>query len=305
MKMNCFGKQNGAVLILMFVGLFMAGATVVLTALNNRNPQLRENARVQAAMQEAKQALLAYAVMYNNEFVGSGPGRLPCPDKNNSGESEEGVDCAGAAFGRLPQRHTLPFGALVEFGNLYAGIDQQFWYAVSANYRHPVVPTSPLNSSTPGTLTLDGDEVVAVIIAPGQALGTQSRIPANVNSSVHYLDSANSGGTNFVSLDAISPETFNDRLLPIRRRELMTLVTARVAQEIKRVLDPADPYPDVATFETAMAAAGGWYITDGWDARVIYTQDSPRAQVQFTDCNIVYVLTPGEPDLLRTNSTSC
>ncbi len=78
---SAISRQRGAVLILFFMALFLSGATVVLAALNNRNPQLSRALELQKEMQQVKDNLLAYSAMFPQNYAGQpagyGPGRLP------------------------------------------------------------------------------------------------------------------------------------------------------------------------------------------------------------------------------------
>ena len=143
MKAGANGRQRGAVLILFFLALFLSGATVVLSALNNRTGLLARNVEMQLDMELAKEALLSYAMMYPIEYA-AGPGRLPCVDTNNDALP----DCTAATLGRLPQRVALPSGVPFSLSSAGAGVDQQFWYAVSTSFR---TSAATVNASTAPT----------------------------------------------------------------------------------------------------------------------------------------------------------
>lgn len=292
MSLNLPRSQKGAALLLFFFGLIMASATVFIVGLSNRNPQRQEEIRVRRELQQAKAELLAFAALYSDYNSGKGPGRFPCPDTNNDGV----MDCnTSVSLGRLP----------INIGRADNDIDQQFWLAVAPAYQHKAIDT-PINTSTDGVLRLDGNEVVALLLAPGPTVASQTRLSvANRMTVANYLEGGNATAPNFVTLNAALGLNYNDRVLSIRRNELMTVVTPRVAQEIKRVLDAAPPYPATqAAFNAMMTASTAtWFNVNNWLAQVTYTSASPtQALVTFSSCNIVFQITAGATRLVRHSS---
>jgi hypothetical protein len=297
--MTDFARQRGAVIILFFLAIFLSGATVILSALNNRSSNIAQGVETQVAMERAKEALLAYALMYSKEYAGSGPGRLPCVDTDNDGLA----NCTAAQLGRLPEEVILPSGVRISLSDAGAGTDQQLWYALSPSFRTDAVA---LNSTTAGSLTLDGEGgLVAVLIAPGTLLAGQGR-PGIAASA--YLEDVNAAGTTFVSNSALA--NFNDRVIPIRRAELMSMVVPRVAQEIKALLDVYHPangntYPvDQAAFLTAMTP--GWLVTNNWHTSVeTYTLTTPPniASFKFLNCAITFTINFATGTIVRSQAS--
>jgi hypothetical protein len=297
--MTGYARQRGAVIILFFLAIFLSGATVVLSALNNRSSNIARGVETQVAMERAKEALLAYALMYSKEYAGSGPGRLPCVDSNNDGLA----DCTAAQLGRLPEEVVLPSGVRFTLSDAGAGIDEQLWYALTPAFRTDAVS---LNSTTAGTLTLDAEAgIVAVLIAPGIALTGQARPDVLASA---YLEDVNSAGTTFVSSSALA--NFNDRVIPIRRAELMSMVVPRVAQEIKVLLDNYRPangntYPvDLPAFLTAMTP--GWIVTNNWHTSVeTYTLTTPPniASFKFLNCAVTFTINFAADTIVRSQAS--
>lgn len=297
MKAGANGRQRGAVLILFFLALFLSGATVVLSALNNRTGLLARNVEMQLDMELAKEALLSYAMMYPIEYA-AGPGRLPCVDTNNDALP----DCTAATLGRLPQRVALPSGVPFSLSSAGAGVDQQFWYAVSTSFR---TSAATVNASTAAAFTLDGAaNVVAVLIAPGTAYAGQTR-PSTL--AARYLEDSNATGPGFVTRSALA--NFNDRVLAITRAELLTAVTPMVAGQMKAYADAAfagngNSYPaDLTAFRTTVAQ--GWVSTNAWHtALATYTRVSPTvATFTFANCGITFTITNGSNGLGRSQSS--
>lgn len=203
-----------------------------------------------AALAQAKEALIGYAASDNNR-----PGSLPCPDliTNVSGNIPNdgttdlyaGNDCPGYVassnvyLGRLPWR-------TLRLPDLRDASGERLWYAVSREFARnpscmtPSVPGCPLNSDTPGQLTVTGvapaSNVVAIIFAPGTTLGAQARDAAGENTASNYLEGENANGNNFTFTTQASSTTFNDRLLAITNGHLMPAVERRVAREMISIL---------------------------------------------------------------------
>ncbi len=316
-SLRIFCSQRGAALLIMMLILVMGTMGVLLKGFSARKAQLRQDAATSEALSQAKEALIAYAVMYADNYppTGAGPAHLMCPDTDAPAFDVNGVPlppygapnapCGPNAIGRLPHSITLPSGNIFPLTDHGSGVDQQFWYAVANAF--VATPNAgvnnTLNSTTPGTLTLDGQgDIAAVLIAPGPALNGQTRPSQNA---ANYLEAGNVGGSNFVSSYPVNPANFNDRILPIRRSELMPLVTTKVAAEIKKHLDTYHTangaYPaDQATLAGALAGAPQWLTTNNWLATTAYAQiSSDRAALVFSGCGITYTLTFGTTTISR------
>ncbi len=259
--------------------------------------------------------------MYGDHYpTGAGIGHLPCPDTDTPAFTAGGAPlapygianspCGANAIGRLPHQVILPSGNPLPLSDHGSGSDRQFWYAVAdtflANPNGGISNT--LNSTTAGALTLDGQgDVVAVLIAPGQALAGQSR-PGTAAAA--YLEAENVAGPVFVSGWPAAPTDFNDVVLAIRRADLLLPMTARVAEEMKKHLDTyhlaGGAYPaDQAAFAGAFAAAPPWLAANNWTAATVttYTKLSgDSATLTFAGCGITYTLTFGSTTMGRSQS---
>jgi hypothetical protein len=147
----------------------------------------------QRVLREAKQALLMYAYRYPNialTFNGSvrGPGRLPCPDIDNSGTPNPAANCVDGSGDGLVGR--FPWNANgMEFYDARDAAGERLWYAVAGNF-------SNFNSATvinsddrgegsislfdqSGRLLYDGSAsgIAAVIIAPGSVVRRDEDAP--------------------------------------------------------------------------------------------------------------------------------
>src|SRR6185369_8487774 len=189
--------QRGVALLLFLFLLFGIGTATALAALNSSRARLEQERQTQLALQQAKEALIAYAASVypagNNR-----PGDLPCPDIDNDGKKDSPCGNASGTTGQALRLGRLPWKTL-GLADLRDASGERLWYAVSNNFkennRH-----LPLNSDTTGTIQVveaNGTvipNVIAVVIAPGapiqrlNAASYQDRSPGNENDPAIYLD---------------------------------------------------------------------------------------------------------------------
>jgi hypothetical protein len=183
-SISSYHRQSGTVL-LAFLMIFIVGLSFGLLNKLNANSQSRVyNTKTQEALAQAKRALIAYAVTYYESNPGEF-GFLPCPDVSSAVGTEGNPDpnCSGKninSLGKLPWK-TIGTPPLRDASG------ECLWYAVSGDFK-VAVKTDMLNEDTYGTFSvtaIDGvtslagnspaDRAVAVIIAPGKAIGNQVR----------------------------------------------------------------------------------------------------------------------------------
>lgn len=292
-------------MIAMLLLVFMAGTSMFFVSLSNTHGDLKETQENIRDMVEIKQALIAYATNFADlsPSYGLGPGRLPCPDRNLNGKGNNKCENFSDLLAHLPEYRTTDgvdfifSDTNVDLGTyeeLHAEL--QFWYAVSADYTYN--PSYTLNSSISGQYSLDGvSDYVAIIIAPGDELANigQDRDGGanNHKKEENFLEGSNESGLNFINSYPDDPEAFNDRVIGISRKELMTQVTSRVAREVKNHIDSYHNsnsfYPSSSNFDSAMSSAPSWFDGDEWDLITTYTRNSgDSASVTFDDCDITY-----------------
>lgn len=286
--------QQGVVLLVLTMILFMSGAGWLLTALTKSQTSRARDGATAVALNAARDQLIAYAVMHGDYYPATqvGPGHLPCPDSN--GDGVEDIPCGANSPGRLPLSFTLPTAAVMPLSNYNSGVDQQFWYVVSPAFKR--APSGVANTTSVGAITLDGQAgIAALLIAPGDVAGTQARVN---NTSSNYLEAGNVTGPNYVSSDALAPANFNDQVLALTVRDLMSPVTARVVEAMRtqiiafQVLNGFYPV-NQTDFNTALVFAPAWLLNNQWQQPAVttYTVLTPTtATIQFSSCNIIYTL---------------
>lgn len=190
-------------MLMLMVGL-VAGTALFLTVQESSQGDRERYASDYEKLQAAKKALIAYASFQNQPEIEedtvpptyNSPGELPCPDRNYDGRYSAFGD--GSASRCLTYAGWLPHITL-DIDEIRDSSGSRIWYAVSDNYQ--TQKNEVLNSTTAGTLMLDGNEVVAVLIAPGEPINAaqESRNTIGGNEFAdnvvdYFLDFSNADG---------------------------------------------------------------------------------------------------------------
>ncbi len=252
-------RQQGAALIIMMLLLLVSVTAILVSRLDAGKLRNRANSNTQAALAEAREALLDYATL-SGDFAPGHRGRLPCPDIDGTGATLEGEshadDCGATGvtvMGRLPWR-TLGLPPPKD------GHSTCLWYVVSGGYKDATTTAQPLvNPDSNGQLELWGiesntviegvqpaDRPVAMVVAAMQPLPGQARPAAAAGQQCsssfqasRFLDTDGGSGISNASLggaaDAVdlfavtsgSSNAHNDRVATISRRDLERRVIDR------------------------------------------------------------------------------
>jgi type II secretory pathway pseudopilin PulG len=220
--------QHGAALMIMIVIMVVGVASILVGVLSFSALKNARQERSSAALVQAKDALIGYAVkvLVSSSDIACAsssncprPGDLPCPDTDNDGDAESSCGSADGSSGQNLRLGRLPWKTL-GLPDLRDGSGERLWYAVSNNFKNNTRTTCNnssligcLNSDTAGNITVydsagnimntanTSTGAVAVIIAPGEALqrqgssSMQDRSSGGINTASNYLDIATVGGT--------------------------------------------------------------------------------------------------------------
>ncbi|MBC8209937.1 MAG: hypothetical protein H8E21_02640, partial [Gammaproteobacteria bacterium] len=160
-------------MILIGMGAFVVEGYMQNIAKEVQQKQYHKN---QIILEEAKAALLQYAYNYaeitRNDVNPKGPGRLPCADTDNDGQSNTAFG-ACTSIGRFPWAEPN-----LNTSDLRTTSGERLWYAVSTGFATNVPGGIDVNSDSTGTITIkdqsgnviydgNGAGVAAIIIAPG------------------------------------------------------------------------------------------------------------------------------------------
>jgi hypothetical protein len=255
-------RQDGIALLVFVIVLAFAAITYALNSVSIDQLRYDQTLTTQSALARAKQALIDYAVTYEDSNPGE-YGFLPCPDYFDSAVPDEGGSDGGTCGGTRENILGLFPWASLETGILKSGTGQCLWYAVSGEYKNPP-QTAMLNEDTNGAMRLyhaDGvnikqgavaeDRVIAIIIDPSKVLPGQNRNFDNTSlcgkdyNPMEYLegngtinnstltggeltidDFIKSGVVGGVATDELSPP-YNDKVITITRKELWDAVVTR------------------------------------------------------------------------------
>ena len=283
-------RQRGAAILIMTLILMLGLITLFTFRMDRKAPELEADRKTAMALVQAKEALLGNSATNGIATATTeNPGRLPCPDLDNDGDSE-GAVCA-SYVGRLPWK-------TLGMDDLRDGSNEGLWYVLDAGFFDN---GTPMNSAAISTippynpaLDVNGNKVVAVIIAPGPPLGglNQQRDTANQNNRTNYLESYGSPTT--INLNPSSPN-YNDRIISITAGELFNVVTQRMVREFVKKLaengldSPYYPstYPIMAR-RTVISPPGvplkpsDTWFDNQWDATVSYSPTPSSNPTQFT-----------------------
>ena len=175
------GKQHGAVLMIMLVIMIVGIAAILVNSLSSATLKNARQKNTAAALAQAKDALIGFAITYRDTHTISpqANGYLPCPDiagglTEGSAELSCGLQDV-SVIGRLPW-------ATLDLSILRDGDGECLWYAVSGTYKDNP-KTGLMNWDTNGQFqayapdgtTLLSNQVVAVIFAPGAPQSGQDR----------------------------------------------------------------------------------------------------------------------------------
>lgn len=229
LKKKCLSLhyQSGAALLAFMLILIIGTSYLLVNHLNANLLKVSAETETRLALNQAKQALIGYAVTYPDHHSGFGPGYLVCPDRDNDGQTDAGgcslTTTSTTSIGRFPYK-------TLEAEDIRDSNGERLWYIVSNNFRNNP-KKEPFNSETAGdpsgSLTVNGiPDIAAVIFAPGAPLDSQNR-NTSPNSYSDYLEIT-------ISADASSITTSDtDDFILLTRDELMRAVEKRVLGEAK------------------------------------------------------------------------
>jgi len=126
-------RQRGTLLLLALVLALAAIAGVIAMDLAAAAGGARRDRVSEAALAQAREALIAYAVDRPINAI-AGPGYLPCPDLDNDGWAEPTCGSLSGDTGQEQRLGRLPWKTL-GLPDLRDGYGERLWYAVSSKYK--------------------------------------------------------------------------------------------------------------------------------------------------------------------------
>ena len=271
--MKSRSKQQGLAVIVFLALLTAAAATAAVKVANNSSNPIARDKITAAALAQAKDALIGFAITYAETHPSSPQVQsyLPCPDTSGTAIGGEGAaeGVCGAqdvsVIGRLPWK-------TLNIPPLRGGDGECLWYAVSGTYKNNI-KTGLMNWDTNGLLQVyapDGttlltaadNQAVVVIFAPGSTTAEQNRSGATAPvcggnyTASNYLDTVGTINNATVLSPANANSAFRlgnptlpsaDRIAFITKQDIWNAMKQRKADLLVKL--------DVMTNETAKCLA--------------------------------------------------
>lgn len=314
-------RQRGAALIIMLVIVVMGAATALVSSLSTTALKNARQETTSTVLAQAKDALIGFAVTYSDMNTGNTHGYLPCPDVNETGITQEGIEHGNCGVTNANTLGRLPWKSL-GLSPLRDSMGECLWYAVSGTYKNHPKTTSTMNWDNTGKLKVysaDGneiapDEIVAVVIAPGSVSPTNSPAqdrsgtvapicggnytPAAYldNDTIHNINNSDIATGKFIlpheHRDANGNVTLsvNDQFVYITRQDIWTAIQKRIAREAQKCLDDyavtsGDKYPWAVPVSTPTAFSP--LIMGEYNTRFGRLSTRPSVQTESTPPMIV------------------
>ena len=208
-------RQRGAAFLVLVLMIGIVATALIVSAGTSSNDKLGAAENTAKALATARDALIAFAVSVADS---ARPGDLPCPATDyTTGIAAASCNTSASRQGYLPWS-TLGLPKLLD------GSGAPLLYAVSNIFKNSP-RTGTLNSDTSGEFSVDGENAIAVIFAPGAPIGAQNRNAGVFNLS-NFLELGNADGNTSFQNSAES-STINDRLIWITPRAFFPPIEMR------------------------------------------------------------------------------
>lgn len=282
-------KQRGAAAILLSLIILFGLIAVFTFRLERRQPELEAERKTALALAQAKEVLLGRAAVNDN------PGTFPCPDADNDGDSA-GAICPDR-LGRFPYK-------TLKSDQLHDSEGETLWYIVDDAFWDN---GPPMNTTVLPTLKVNGQAVIAAILAPRAALSGQNRFDTETpstpaNKPENYLES-------YVDPISVQPDSssYNDRVLTITFDEVFSIVTFRMARELSLTAYSGSMG---TTIESISKKPGVW-VDNEWNDAVDGPPntagpskvDGTTITLKFSGCDVTYTITA--PGSVKRDRQSC
>ena len=142
-------RQHGITLLVLLAVLGLAAVFVLVGKLGSSRLQNERDPVTEAALMQAKEALIGFAATYAQRHANQSVGFLPCPDTDGDGDGDALDNCGtagNAVVGMLPYR-------TLELPPLRDSHGECLWYAVSGKFKNDP-KLAPLNWDTQGGIRI-------------------------------------------------------------------------------------------------------------------------------------------------------
>ena len=253
--------QRGYALLLMLVLVTMGILFTVVSQVSLVGMKWGREYRTQAALLQAKEALIGYAAAYGDTHSGQVFGYLPCPDQTKTGVTTPFPQGNGYADNTCGSHDVTAVGLLpyntLGLEDLRDSTGVCLWYVVSGTFKNSPNSSGPMNWDTQGQINVidaNGNTITAAaaIIATGPPASGQNRTAnsGNVCGSdptqiTAYIYSTTAGPITTLTdgqvMDSNGHVVSNNRVLAITPKEIFSRIVARA--DFKNSLTPTPPAP--------------------------------------------------------------
>lgn len=305
-------SQQGAALIILMLVLILSAVTYLVSGLDSNAVTANREKQTQAALAEAKAALIGDAVQAQSLVLfgtNTQPVTLSNPDEGSSNAINEGSETGQYGATDYTLIGKLPWQSL-NIAPLRDGWGECLWYAVSGRFKHSPSTKSALNWDAKGQIdvidekgNLLASNLVALVVAPGPALSGQVRSSGQTvypqcggNYDVkNYLDTPNgnnaiSGAVNYYlgsQNNGVASDTsnkifvlantanYNDRLAFITVDDIFNRVMKRVdfSQEVDTLLNKFQD-PKVPPTISSSTCSSTDFFCNNWIG-MVFVKDYP------------------------------
>jgi len=336
-------RERGAALLIILTIIGIGAAFLLVSALNKANQQIERDKLTSAALAQAKEALIGFAITYADTHPSDVNGFLLCPDRDNNpltpGQADPPCGATNVSvIGRLPW-NTLGLPALRDSRR------ECLWYAISGFAKDNPKTGFFFNWDTTGQFIVEDaagnilagavphDRPLAVILAPRSPINGQTHAGAasecgGNTTTANYLDGADpiyagtapgAGATSTLTVataTSIANGTNNDQGLWITSKDIFDRIKKRsdfaafVSNELlnitKNNLSSLLPAPGTIDFTnpTPVETSGGAIVGSLEIGRVPKTALTSTPLKRWQD-NLLYARCTSGGSCLTVNGSSC
>jgi hypothetical protein len=229
-------RQRGVVFLILLLAMLIGIGSLAFSERSLKATIRERDAITELALKQAKEALISYAAAHIVLTVetNNGPGYLPCPDRDDDGESDWNCGNHAGTTGQAQRLGRLPWKTL-RLPDLRDSAGERLWYAVSSVYKTSTLKPGLNPDTGMGTITLrdntgavihdgtlgEGPEdiyraqsggVIAVIIAPGSPI---SRRESVASTPVTQDRTCNGGACDQIGKCTSTPERATAKCNPV------------------------------------------------------------------------------------------
>lgn len=253
-------SQQGFVVVMLLLILTLGVSSFLLSEVQFSGLEQEREKKTTKALAKAKKLIIARMISLAGGETPDEIGTTACPDTDNDG--------VGDGCGGVIQSGRLPFRSL-NIDDLRDGFNERLWYITPRlldSGQLPVFNIENLNNPA-NLLTLDGQSVLAVIIAPGPPIDNVQKAGRPSNDEAHYLEGENTSIADGIYTRGIGVANFNDRVIPVTVNDVMNAIGRKVLHAFSTYIEDFEDengfYPYAENDEDCDNASSGLNLNIG------------------------------------------